>query len=43
MADSPTISDIRRAAAALKGVAHVTPVLTSRELNRRAEATAFLK
>ena len=39
----PTLADIRRAAALLKGVAHETPVLTSRQLNERSGAHVFLK
>lgn len=37
------LSDVLAAAARLKGVAHRTPVLSSRELDRRAVATLLLK
>ncbi|RMH06662.1 MAG: threonine/serine dehydratase [Nitrospirae bacterium] len=39
----PTFTDICEAANRLKGVAHITPVLTSRQLNARAGAQVFLK
>ena len=38
-----TIEDIRTAAARLEGVAHRTPVITSRALDRRLGAAALLK
>ena len=38
-----TLDDVRAAAERLSGVAHRTPVLTSRTLNERTGATAFLK
>ncbi|MFI6996638.1 pyridoxal-phosphate dependent enzyme [Nocardia sp. NPDC050175] len=38
-----TIDDVRAAADRLAGVAHRTPVLTSRALNERVEAEVFLK
>jgi threo-3-hydroxy-L-aspartate ammonia-lyase len=38
-----TMADVRRAAARLDGVAHRTPVLTSRTLDRWAGGTLFLK
>ena len=38
-----TLTDIQNAAEILHGVAHVTPVLTSRTLNQNAGATVFLK
>jgi len=38
-----TFADIEAAAARLKGVAHRTPVITSRTLNELIGATAFLK
>jgi threonine dehydratase len=38
-----TFEDVAAAAERLKGVAHRTPVLTSRTLNARTGATAFLK
>ncbi len=43
--DAPivTFADIRAAAARLSGVAHRTPVLTSRTLNLRCDAQLFLK
>ena len=37
------LSDVLAAAARLQGVAHRTPVLSSRELDRRAVATLLLK
>lgn len=39
----PTLDDIRVAAARLEGIAHRTPVLTSRTLNERVGASLFLK
>lgn len=39
----PTLADIHYAAALLKGVAHETPVLVSRQLNERSGARVFLK
>jgi threonine dehydratase len=38
-----TLDDVRAAAARLEGVAHRTPVFTSRTLNERAGAEVFLK
>ena len=38
-----TLSDVQRAAARLNGIAHVTPVFTSSQLNNAAGAPAFLK
>jgi threonine dehydratase len=38
-----SLDDVRAAAARLSGVAHRTPVLTSRTLDERTGATAFLK
>lgn len=38
-----TYADIERAATRLAGVAHYTPVLTSRQLNERSGCTVFLK
>src|SRR5205823_3305537 len=38
-----TLTDIQNAAEILHGVAHVTPVITSRTLNQTAGATVFLK
>ncbi|GAA2237132.1 threo-3-hydroxy-L-aspartate ammonia-lyase [Streptomyces nogalater] len=45
MADAPpiTLADVREAAARLKGVAHRTPVLTSRTLNSLVGAEVFIK
>ena len=40
---SPAFSDIQQAQAILKGVAHVTPIVTSRFLNHASGATVFLK
>jgi threonine dehydratase len=40
---SVTIDDVRAAAQRLKGVAHRTPVVTSRTLDERTGATVFLK
>ncbi len=39
----PTLDDVQRAADRLHGVAHRTPVLTSRTLDKRVEATVFAK
>jgi threonine dehydratase len=39
----PTLDDVRAAAARLEGIAHRTPVLTSRTLNERVGASLFLK
>ncbi len=39
----PTYDDVRAAAKRLRGVAHRTPVLTSRTLDERADAQIFLK
>lgn len=38
-----TISDVRAAAGRISGVAHRTPVLTSRTLDQRINATVLLK
>ncbi|TVL91688.1 threo-3-hydroxy-L-aspartate ammonia-lyase [Streptomyces sp. SAJ15] len=38
-----TLDDVRAAAARIAGIAHRTPVLTSRTLNRRVGAEVFLK
>ncbi|MGW2485802.1 threo-3-hydroxy-L-aspartate ammonia-lyase [Streptomyces sp. NPDC001606] len=45
MAATPTVTfdDVREAAVRLKGVAHRTPVLTSRTLNSRVGAEVFVK
>lgn len=43
MSDVPTFDDVRAAAARLRGVAHRTPVVTSRTLDERAGARVFLK
>ncbi|MEU9400998.1 threo-3-hydroxy-L-aspartate ammonia-lyase [Streptomyces sp. NPDC048242] len=40
---SLTLDDVRAAAARLKGIAHRTPVLTSRTLNARVGAEVFVK
>lgn len=40
---SPTFEDVQRAAAILRGVVYRTQVLTSRQLNERAQAEVFLK
>ncbi len=40
---APTFNDVRTAARRLLGVAHRTPVVTSRTLDARTGATAFLK
>ncbi|MGH3666035.1 MAG: threo-3-hydroxy-L-aspartate ammonia-lyase [Egibacteraceae bacterium] len=37
------VTDVRAAAARLEGIAHRTPVLTSRTLDRRTGATVYLK
>ena len=39
----PTLDSVREAAARLKGVAHRTPVMTSRTLNERVGAEVFIK
>src|SRR5438046_3138253 len=39
----PTFTDIEAAAARLKGVAHRTPVVTSRSVDERTGATVFFK
>src|SRR5688500_6318501 len=39
----PTADDVRAAAALLRGVAHHTPVMTSRTLDERLGATVFFK
>ena len=41
--EAVTLADVRRAAQRLNGVAHRTPVLTSRTLDARTGATVFLK
>jgi threonine dehydratase len=41
--DSVTLADVQQAAATLRGVVHVTPVLTSRQLNERSGAHVFAK
>ncbi|HMB11492.1 MAG TPA: serine dehydratase, partial [Saliniramus sp.] len=41
--DHATIADVERAAARLKGVAHRTPVLTSRTANALAGASFYFK
>src|SRR3712207_2385239 len=38
-----SVDDVRAAAERLRGVAHRTPVLTSRTLDERTGATVFLK
>lgn len=43
MPDSITITEIEQAAVRLHGVAHVTPVMTSSQLDRLARAHVFLK
>lgn len=43
MTDPPTVHDVRAAAALLDGVAHRTPVLTSRRLDALAACRLFLK
>ncbi len=43
MAELPSIDDVRAAAARLDGVAHRTPVLTSRTLDERTGGRLFLK
>ncbi len=40
---TPTFADVEQAAERLAGVAHVTPVMTSREADRRAGARLFFK
>jgi threonine dehydratase len=40
---TPSFDDVRAAAALLKGVAHRTPVVTSRTLDERTGATVFVK
>jgi len=42
-ADAVTLADVRAAAERLRGVAHRTPVVTSRTLDQRTGATVFLK
>ena len=39
----PTFHDVERAAARLRGVAHETPIQTSRQLDDHSHATVFLK
>jgi threonine dehydratase len=39
----PTFDDVKRAAARLSGVAHRTPVVTSRTVDRRCGASVFFK
>nr|MBI3613881.1 pyridoxal-phosphate dependent enzyme [Nitrospirota bacterium] len=41
--DDVTFADIQRAAERLRGIAHVTPVMTGRQLDEASGATAFLK
>lgn len=41
--ESVTLQDIQRAAKRLRGIAHVTPVVTSRQLDAASGATGFLK
>ena len=41
--ESVTLADIQAAAARLRGVAHVTPVVTSRQLDDACSARVFLK
>jgi len=43
VATSVTFEDVRAAAERIKGVAHVTPVITSRTLDARTGARAFVK
>ena len=43
MPDSPTFEDIRAAAARLAGIAHHTPVMTSRTLEARLGCAVYLK
>ncbi len=38
-----TLDDVRRAADRLRGIAHITPILTSTQLDRMASATVWLK
>jgi threonine dehydratase len=40
---SVTLADLHAAAETIRGVAHLTPVLTSAQLNARAHATVYLK
>ena len=39
----PTFADVERAAGQIAGVAHRTPVVTSRTVNRLADAEVFFK
>ncbi len=39
----PTFQDVKRAAALLKGIAHETPIHTSRQLNEVSQSTVTLK
>jgi len=39
----PTFQDVQRAVALLKGIANITPIHTSRQLNEISRATVFLK
>ncbi len=41
--DTVTLADIRQAAERLRGVTHVTPIVTSHQLDEVAGATVFLK
>jgi threonine dehydratase len=41
--ESISLQDIQQAAARLRGIAHVTPVQTSRQLNEASGASVFLK
>jgi len=43
LSDLVTLADVQRAASILAGVARVTPVMTSRQLDDAAQATVFLK
>lgn len=43
LADLPTYADVAAAAQRLLGVAHVTPVMTSRTVDEAARATVFFK
>ena len=42
-ADLPTAEDVHAAAERLRGVAHRTPVMTSRTLDAAVDARVFLK
>src|SRR5690348_13024875 len=43
IASLPTFADIEAAAARLNGVAHRTPIITSRSVDERTSATVFFK